>query len=198
MARKSKNNNVLPPVYYAFYDEQTTQITSVSNEPPPQDVAGIVISYEQFDRFVSGVDKFHNYAIGYIKTPDNKTVLSIIPTGDQDYVFKNNLFEWIVEKPDDETELTVIWNKPTKSWCFRTSASSRTRLSSALAPKNLLFFVMLQDDFDFLIQTIEIPTENIISNDIEMPFISKFEENINEITISSKLFFESYGLLVNE
>lgn len=198
MARKSKIKNILPPAYYAFYDEQTNQITSVSNEKPIQDTPGIEISYEQFDRFVSGVDKFYNYAVGYMKTPENKTVLSIIPTVDQDYVFKNNLFEWIVDIPDNETELTVIWNKSKKSWCFQASTSSRARLLSGLAPKKLLFFVMLQDDFDFLIRTIEINTENIISDDIEIPFISNFEEDINEITISSKLFFESYGLLVNE
>ena len=89
----AKKNKILPPSYYAFYNEKTGDILSITNEKHPIHSTGIEITYEEFERFVSGSEKFNDYSVGYIRTPDNKRVLSIIPKSDQGYSFKNNVFE---------------------------------------------------------------------------------------------------------
>ena len=198
MARKRKILKPCIPVYYAYYDEKTGNILSVTNEKNANYKAGIEISYNEFEKFVSGKEKFSNFLIGHVRTPDNKTVLSIIPMADQGYAFKNNIFEWITNSPTKNTELIVTWDVTKKNWSFNISAKCKQRLSTGVFPSKFLFFVMLSDDFDFLIRTITIETSDLLNGQVTVLFSSKFEDDINNITIASKLFFESYGLKINE
>ena len=65
-----------------------------------------------------------------------------------------------------------------------------------VAPK-LVFFVTLENDFDFLLRTIFINLADLITSDvISFPFESNIEHKIDKISISSKLIFKSYGLRI--
>jgi hypothetical protein len=197
----AKNKNIIKvstPVYYAYYDEKNGQLLEATNEKKENNSFGIEISYEEFDRFASGIQKFKDYKVGYSRTHDNKTVLSIIQNINDDYAFVNNVFQWICDKPDTGTELIVEWHRPHKKWIFYTSEKCKTRLSTELIPQKFIFFIMLKNDFDFLIRTITIKSEDLISKTIEVEFNSKIEEDINNISIASRLFFQSYGLKIYE
>ena len=65
-----------------------------------------------------------------------------------------------------------------------------------LTPK-LVFFVTLETDFDFLIRTIFIDTQDLLSSKyLAIPFISTLETKIDKISISSKLVFQTYKLRI--
>jgi hypothetical protein len=198
MARKQKILEPYIPMYYAYYDEKNGNILSVTNEKNAGHAAGIEISYDEFDKFVSGREKFSDFLIGHVRTPDNKTILSIMPTSDQGYAFKNNIFEWITSPPLVSTELVVTWDANKRNWSFDISTECKDRLLTGVCPSKFIFFVMLSDDFDFLIRTIMIETSDLINGQVNVVFNSKFEDDITRISIASKLFFESYGLKINE
>ena len=198
MARKRKPPVPYIPVYYAYYDKKTGNILSVTNEKTPIYTSGIKISYEEFDRFVSGKEKFTDFLIGHVRTPDNKSVLSIIPAPVQSYVVKNNILEWITDFPSVDTELVVTWDTSNRNWVFQVSDECKDRLLLGLAPRKFIFFIMLKDDFDFLVRTIIIETHDLLNGQVKLDFISKFEHDINNISIASNLFFESYGLKINK
>lgn len=198
MARKRKTPVPYIPVYYAYYDKKTGNILSVTNEKTPTYTDGIKISYEEFDKFVSGKEKFSDFLIGRVRCPGNKSVLSIIPAPVQTYTVKNNILEWITNFPSVDTELIVTWDTTKRNWVFQVSAECKDRLLLEMPPKKFIFFIMLKDDFDFLVRTIIIETPDLLNGQVKLDFVSKFEHDINNITIASNLFFESYGLQINK
>jgi hypothetical protein len=113
------------------------------------------------------------------------------------YAFKNNVFEWISDTPTADTELVVSWSNT--SWTFSISDECRLRIKENITIETIPFFVMLSNDFDFLIRTIFINMQDLIAFDkIEKPFESRIEQDITKISIASKIVFQSYGLKIND
>ena len=187
------------PKLYAYYDKKTGALLSVTNEKSLELEHAIEISSEEYTRLASGREKFTDYKVGYSKTADNKTVLALVPNSAYKYDFRNVIFEWITQLPTDTTDLLVTWDNNYKQWTFTLSDNAKNRLNQDIVPKNVYFFVMLEDDFDFLIRTIEIDTTLLVDSDtVQVPFVSNIEQKIDKITIASPIVFQSYGLLKNE
>jgi hypothetical protein len=187
------------PRYYLHYDKKTGVIVSISNQlwiigNPP----AFEITEEDHRQFRAGEKKAHEYIIGYAKGISGKTELSLIPVTTQLYGFRHNIFEWIKTPPDDTTECIVTWDSTKQSWIFALSKKAKARLSDGIM-RSTIFFVMLQDDFDFLIRSIIIDVKELVKDDeIQIPFSSNIETKINKISISSKIYFQSYGLIIND
>jgi hypothetical protein len=195
MARKAPA--FIPPKFYAHYDKKTGEIFSTGNEINPVYPDRIEITQDEHDRFLYGHEKFSDYQIGYIRTSDNKTILSLAPKAEQGYAFKNNVFEWISDPPTKNTELVVSWN--TASWTFSISDACRDRIRENVTIETIPFFVMLANDFDFLVRTIFINMQDLVAFDkIEKQFESRLEQDITKISIASKIVFQSYGLKIND
>jgi hypothetical protein len=181
--------------YYVYFDKKTGQILSVGNEPEPKFEHAIKTSFEDVEGFLTGKLKFKDYLVGYKRNENGIANLAIVPTTDQGYAFKNNVFEWITETTE-RVECLVTWNGPNKSWDFKLDERNKDYYDVVVAPK-LVFFVTLEDDFDFLIRTIFINLADLITSDkLSFPFESTFEKKIDKISISSKLVFKSYGLRI--
>lgn len=181
--------------YYVYFDKKTGQILSVGNEPEPKFEHAIKTSFEEVVGFLTGKWKFKDYLIGYKRNQDGVSNLAIIPATDLGYAFKNNVFEWITETTDN-VECLVTWNGLNKTWNFKIDDKIKDYYDVVVAPK-LVFFVTLEDDFDFLIRTIFINLTDLISSEsILLPFESNIENKIDKISISSKLVFKSYGLRI--
>ena len=195
MARKAPT--FIPPKFYAHYDKKTGEIFSTGNEINPVYPNRIEITQDEHDRFLYGYDKFSDYQIGYIRTSDNKTILALAPKAEQGYAFKNNVFEWISEPPAADTELVVSWSN--QSWTFSISEACRERIKENITIETIPFFVMLANDFDFLIRTIFINVQDLVLHDkIEKLFESRLEQDITKISIASNIVFQSYGLKIND
>jgi len=184
--------------HYVYYDKKSGYIHSVGNEEDKRYEHGIRTTFEEVENFLTGKWKFKDYVVGYKNQPDGTSVLSIVPSTDQGYAFKNNVFEWITENAGN-AECLVTWNYPNKEWQFSLSKEFKETSDKVLTPK-LVFFVTLETDFDFLIRTIFIDTQDLVSSDyISIPFTSTLENKINKISISSKLVFKTYNLrIINE
>ena len=188
----------VPPKFYIHYDKKTNEIVSASNEINTT-YNKIEITHEEYKRFLYGTDQFSDYQVGLIKTTDNQTILALVKKADQGYAFKNNIFEWIQDPPNKSTECTVTWDKLNQQWTFSISKKCQDRIKENITTDTLLFFVMLANDFDFLIRTIPLSVQELLSADeIKRPFESRIEQDINKISIASKIVFQSYGLKIND
>lgn len=200
MARKKKINQVIdeyqPPKFYAYYDKKTSTILCVSNEKNNSYENGIEISYDIFEKLVSGKEKFTDYKVDII-TNDEGSYLGLIPLYEQGYSFKNNLLKWIIQEPTDDTDVIVEWDRIIKHWIFYTNKSGSQRISSGVVPSKLEFYVLLESDFDFIIRTIVIDTKELLGK-LYIPFESSFENDINKISIATKIVFNSYGLIIKD
>jgi hypothetical protein len=182
-------------IHYVYFDKKTGRILGVSNEKEPQFEHAIHASFDEVEGFLSGRLNSKDYLVGYKRNADGSSALAIILSTDPGYAFKNNIFEWITETTD-RVECLVIWNGVKKTWDFKIDPQIKDYYDVVVAPK-LVFFVTLENDFDFLVRTIFISLTDLISSDvISVPFTSNIENKIDKISISSKLVFKSYGLRI--
>jgi hypothetical protein len=199
MARKLFPIPGIDTIYYAHYDKKTGVIYSVSNEKLPQHTHSIEITIDEFNEFITGARKLHEHVVGYAKAQDGTTRLVHMQITEQMYGFRNNIFEWITDTPTDNTELIVTWSGKKSSWEFKLTDTAKERLEDRLVSKQVVFFVILENDFDFLIRTIFLATDDLIKQDsVIVNFESTLESNIDKISIASKITFQSYGLIINE
>lgn len=191
MARK-----ILVAKYYLHYDKSDGKIICVSNEAPKEG-ASFEVTFEIYKDFIERVKRTEDYTIGYITNDTNELELALLQKNEYSYNFKNNKFVWINSPPTVNTDLTVEWNKQKSSWIFSLSKNGKI-LSQHKKDNTAVFFVMLKNDFDFLIRTIMIDAKHLIEWDnYEVPFESNLEMNIGKISISSQILFDTYGLKIN-
>lgn len=188
----AKKSNV--PKYFVYYEKKTGKILSVTNEQNPEYEYGLETTFVDVEKFLSGEWLFRDYLVGYKRLEDNTTVLAVMPSVDQDYAFRNNVYEWITTSKKNP-DVVVEWNKPDSAWYFYLDPIFKGGFDDNILSPTLVFFVTLESDFDFLIRTIYINTPDLIEKEyIKVPFESNFEKSIDSISIGSKLIFRTYGL----
>lgn len=186
------------PKYYVYYDNRTKRIFSASNELDDTSEFVLEIPEDLYIKLVDGEAKFDDYAIDYVGPPEN-AILDIVLKKDRGVSFKNNMFVSIFDYPVDDTDLVVIWDNPNKQWKFKASQTCKEYIKKIDTGLNLLFFVTVESDFDLLVRIISLELSDIAShNEICIPFEHKIESDITRISISTKAYFKSYGLIVNE
>lgn len=203
VSKKAKTEEFVIPVlytepkFYVYYDNTTGNLLSVTNEKTDRYNYGFEVDLPKVENFLNGKWKFADYLIGYVRSLEGKTVLDIIPRYNEEYSFRNNIFEWI-KHTDEDSDLVVEWSLQNKTWTFKVKDGIIDQYKNLVTPR-LVFFVTLEDDFDFLIRTIYVDMERILEEDVIVPFESDLESKIDKISISSKLVFNSYSLrIVNE
>lgn len=184
----------IPPSYYVYYDNKTGQILSVTNEKSDKYEYGFSAQFEEVENFLTGKCKFIDYIVSYKRLSENATELGIMPKTSEEYSFRNNVFEWITQNNKD-SDLTVVWNGNSRAWRFLLKPGLIDRCKNLLTPR-LVFFVTLEDDFDFLIRSIYIDTEQLSDHEVVVPFSTDIENKFNKISISTKLVFNTYRLKV--
>jgi hypothetical protein len=194
------NDIFFPPTpveykYYAYYAE-SGEIIGLST----QDIDGLTsrleISERLYNKFSSREEHPHNWIVNLVETQDKESKLELIPKKYKGYSFKSNMFELIINEVTDDTELIVTWSAETKHWKISFSdVGKRIMLAKRISVKNLVFFVVLENDFDFLIRTIILSVDSLLKEDQYFPFESKLENQIDNISIVSRKVFETYGLI---
>lgn len=185
--------------YYVCYDKETNKIVALCPDTPRGPEPYVQVPKELYLKLMSGAESTANYTIGPVKNDDGSTVITLIPKEHQVYHFRNTMFEWISDAPTDTTELVVEWDKSTNGWFFSLTDVARQRIGNTLDNTVLVFFVMLEHDFDFLIRTIIIDSAKLFGDRrYYVPFEEKLEENIDKISIATRLQLQSYGLKIND
>ena len=181
-------------IYYVYFDS-AGEILSISNERDLNNTASYIeIEYERIEKFLSNKATFNNYKISLLE--ENKPTL-VKKT--QESVYKTNTFKMIDASVTDSTMLIVQWQKEKESWNFSIRESYKKQLKDLGLSSKLLFFVSLDSNANLLVRTIELDLKDLINapKGISIPFYSKFENNIKDINLSTRRFFDSYGLEVN-
>lgn len=190
-----RKNKTVESCYYVAYDKSTGELLAVGCGNNNYENY-FEVPFEQAEPFISGEYKFHDYLVGNKRQSNGKIAFTITQKVDEGYAFKNNLFEWIREKKT-KTDCTVEWNQPDQAWYFSLDPAYKLVMHDNLVIQKLVFFVMLETDFDFLIRTIILEAQQLVQHDrIKIPFESRLEKQIDKISISSKLVFKSYKLKV--
>lgn len=183
--------------YYVYYDKDSGRIDGIS--------CGLITlkgfetylevsstMYESLDR-ESG--KLSNWVVAFVETPDKVKIPEVVNKKTRETAFKGNVFKLVLDEVTNDTDLIVEWHLPSKHWVFSVSEPSKLRLMHEnYRSSNLVFFVVLESDFDFLIRTITVKTSDIISNKVYIPFESSFELDIKKIAIAARTIFDKYGL----
>lgn len=184
------------PKYYVYYDKKTGKLLSVGNEKDPQYEYGIEVEFDEIESLLKGTAKFKDFLVGYKRLLDGTSKLAVVPNTEQGYTFKNNVFEWI-GNATKSAECIVTWNGKDKSWEFSLSDKAKKIYQDSLLVPKLVFFVTLENDFDFLVRTIFLQAVDLMSSEkLIVPFSSNIEHRIDKISISSKLVFKTYGLKI--
>jgi hypothetical protein len=185
------------PIYRVYFNLESGEILALSNEDRPEYDHSIIISYEQYEAFVTGRENFKDWLILNTKNLNNIYGVELVQRVFQGHTFKNNMFEWIIDPPTKSTDLVVHWDEYNKHWIFIISDSVRQRFyDGKITTPVVKFFITLQNDFDFLIRTIEIELTSLIADKVIVPFESNLESQLDRISISSRTVFDSYGLKI--
>jgi hypothetical protein len=185
------------PTFYLYYDMTTGNLLALTNEKQTGYDYELIVPYEIYDKFVSGREQFKDWVVVRTKNPDVASGMEIVPRNEQEIYFKNNVFEWIKDKPTEDTELSIHWAEFEKMWIFLISDSARQRLyDKEITKYEIVFFVTLESDFDFLVRTIKFNISDLILDKVCIPFEKSLEYKIDKISISTRAIFSSYGLSV--
>ena len=179
------------PKYYVYYKKNTGEIISVSNEINSLHEYGIEVESSVATPFLNGECKFTDFVVGI----DNGT-LGVISVEEDIFRRRTNLFEQIaLVTPDIESDLDIHWDESGKQWVFVISDNCRQQLKvSSIIVKNLVFFVTMASDLNFLIRTIVLNPSDLILDKVTVPFESTLETQIDNLALSTKIVFSSYGL----
>ena len=110
---KTKTLQVVKPLkYFAYFDPETENINGLSNGVEPNSSNYVEISEDEYKDFGTAKVQLHDYVIDKrINQTGNIELRLITKQLFNEFNFKNKIFEWIVDKPTDKTELIVEWNK---------------------------------------------------------------------------------------
>jgi hypothetical protein len=202
MAKTKKKIILTPPehIYYAYFNPVTEQFFSSSNVLDLSLTHYAIIKKIDHENICSGKLNLSDLVLDKSVDFDGTMTYKIITSQMYDAVnFHNTLLEWVSDVPTDTTEFIIEWDGDNQQWEFYVTESGRSMLNGAMYNTTLAFFVMLETDFDFLVRTFYIKVHDVLKVDkLFFNFESKLETDIQHLSISTKRFFNNYGLKIND
>jgi hypothetical protein len=185
---------IVDNLYYVYFT-QGGKIDAITNEKRENSPLNFIkVEYNRIEKFLVGKENYTEYVVSLI---DKDT--PVIVKSSESISANTHWLLKINEPADDNTTLTVTWNSVNKSWNFAIDESSREQIKQIGLTAQLLFFISFIDNPNFLIRTISIDMLDISnSREIEIPWISSSEQEYYNIAVSTRRFFESYGILKYE
>jgi len=187
-------SGVIDNLYYVYFLEGG-KIDAITNEKRENSAVNFIkVEYNRIEKFLVGKENFSEYIVSLI---DKDTPVIVKPS--ESINANTHWLLKIIDQPTDNTTLTIVWNNVNKTWKFSINESSRTQIKQIGLTAQLLFFITFNNNPNFLIRTISIDILDISNTEaIEIPWISASEQDYYSISISTRRFFESYGILKYE
>ena len=176
------------PTYFVYYDPATGEILAVTNEVLSEFEYKLTTTYDEVVDFLSGTKRFIDYRVGL--TP-NSTTRSIL-FKQIDHEIKTNLFVNI-DNISNDADFTITWDLINSQWIFNFNKDITEYPSSTLN-----FFIVKENNFNFLISTMRINMQLLLLGPVRVPFTNNHERDIKNISIITKMIFNTYGLIINE
>jgi hypothetical protein len=200
MARSKKSLEAPIHVYYAYFNPETEKFFSSSNVLDSSITHYAVIKEDDHRDICSGKLKLIDCILDKQVDFDGSIVYKLLtPQMYDEFNFQNKLLVWVSNGTASDTDFVIEWNKLDRRWTFYVTDEGRKILDGGMYDSTLMFFVMLETDFDFLVRTFYIKLHEILkAGKIVYGFESKMEDNIHALSISTRRFFNSYGLKIND
>jgi hypothetical protein len=181
-------------LYYVYFDE-TGKIDSITNEKKLNSpLSFIEVEYKRVEKLLLGTENFINYVVSLA---DKDTPVLVKKT--EDAGVNTNLLVNIDQISSANTTLNVKWDVNNKSWKFYVNPEYKNQFRDLGLSSQLLFFITVKNNSNFLVNAFSIDMKELIKSDsIVFPWKSVIEENFDNISISTKRFFDSYGIETNE
>jgi hypothetical protein len=200
---KTKKKIILTPTehtYYAYFNPETEKFYSSSNVLDLSLTHYAIIKKIDHENICSGKLNLSDLVLDKSVEFDGTITYNIINSQlYNEFNFHNTLLEWIDDTPTDTTEFIIEWDNNKQRWAFYITDLGRTTLNGTMYDNTLVFFVMLETDFDFLVRTFYIKVHDALKVDrLFFNFESKLETDIHHLSISTRRFFNSYGLKIND
>lgn len=182
--------NPSPTVYYVYFDNEGN-IDAITNEKRVETHFNVAeVSYDTAEIFLTGKANFINYRL---TLSSNNSYVFVKKASDSDVGL--NTLSMVERAPDGETACIVEWNGTEKTWRLYLQDGS---LTSTKLSVNLMFYVSLVNK-NFLVRAIKLDINELADgNAVTVPFTSDVELDVSKIRVSTRKFFDSYGLIVNE
>jgi hypothetical protein len=176
--------------YFVYFEKDTGNILALSNEK--LDYENFVeVEFEEIEKFFNNTENFINFKVAF----DNDGSVKFVNKNQGDLIFKTNIIESI-RLSDKETILTVEWSK--HGWKFTMNEIFLQHPRAKSLNAKLHFYITNDSNINLLIRQLEIQLRNLIGNGyILIPFINEKEKDIENISMFTLPFFESYGMRIN-
>lgn len=160
--------------YYLHYNSETGEIISVSNEKAIN-MLSIEIDVDTASAFMSGAKKFLYHTVD-INDKTLKSTVNLETTSSSGLILINNL-------STGNEHLNVQWTNKI-GWNFNLFYGT---------PADLVFYITLKHDLNYLIRTININQKQMSET---IPFEFEIEKDINNIAVLTKTVYPTYGLTI--
>jgi len=177
--------------YYVYFDKKDGAILAVSNEVYNHYESSVKVEFEEVERFFNNTDQHFNFKVIFDADGKPSFVNKFIASE-----VKTNIVETI-RFTDEACVLTVVWTPD--GWEFVMDEVFLQHPRAKSINYKLVFYVTHEDNINKLIRVIEIQLKNIVTNStVKIPFISDQELKVDEISMFTLPFFESYGMKIND
>jgi len=178
--------------YRIYYQEDTGDIYSITNEVLPTDCRHVEVEFGIVERFLTGKDNFIFYRLEF----DDEGAIKFSNKKDSPVLFKSNIIEYVRLNAASDPVLQVDWTP--NGWVFKLDKKFADSPKGKSINSKLNFFVTKEDNINYLIRSIEIKLKNLLSDDaVIVEFVDPDENNIYKIAMFTLPFFESYGMRIN-
>lgn len=175
--------------YYVYFDKDSGSIIALSNESLPYENF-IQVKFEEIEQFFNNTNNFINYKIAF----DQNGSVSFVNKNQGDLIFKGNIVETI-RLTDQDSILTVQWSP--EGWTFIMNEKFLQHPRAKSLNAKLHFYITTENNINFLIRQIEVQLRNLIGNgQILLPFQTEKEKDIENISMFTLPFFETYGMRI--
>jgi hypothetical protein len=181
-------------LYYVYF-ETDGSIALISNEKDTTKVQNFIeVEYNRVSKFLEGKENYIDYKVSLV----DKDTLSIVKKT-QDAGTNTNFLILVDEVASEHTLMLIEWNQKDNCWNFSINPEHKSQLLEMGVSTKLLFFVSKESNANFLVRTIDIDLASLVQLDkLSVPFISKMEQDISSLSVSTRRFFDSYGLVIND
>lgn len=175
--------------YYVYFDKDSGNIIALSNESLPYENF-VQVKFEEIEQFFNNTNNFINYKIAF----DQDGSVNFVNKNQGDLIFKGNIVETI-RLTDQDSILTVQWSPD--GWTFIMSEKFLQHPRAKSLNAKLHFYITTENNINFLIRQIEVQLRNLIGNgQILLPFQTEKEKDIENISMFTLPFFETYGMRI--
>jgi hypothetical protein len=177
--------------YRVYFDFDSKNIVSITNEPDPRYNTYFEVNYDEVEKFLTAKETFYNYKI--VITSQNK--FEIVPKF-LDYGISSTILVNILEvKEHDDAILQIKNNLIDRRWTIELNLDDGAREQYRLVNYRIGLFITSSLNKNFLYRTMSVDLKELVEKgSVAIDHQLDVESLPSKIHLSSIQFFKKYSL----